>query len=88
MNKIPNEVAIRSSHYLLGGLSIVAALGWNETIKKYIAKVYTAGDGASASLIYALTMTIFLVIMLMILPNTEKLLPQKTRELLSTKKEK
>lgn len=56
------ELKKRIAGYFIGGVSLVAALGWNDAIKKYISKVYSPKDSANAALYYALIVTLFLVL--------------------------
>jgi hypothetical protein len=82
--KTTESFKIRSSHYIIGGLSLVAALGWNEAIKKYIAKIYSPTDSAHAALLYAIIITLFLIVIVSVLPDTVTLLPKETQEKIQT----
>lgn len=44
------------------GFGVVAALAWNETIKKFIDKFIAPGSGFISSLIYAIMVTLLAVL--------------------------
>jgi uncharacterized protein DUF5654 len=80
MSAFKEEFGVRSSHYIIGGVSIVAALSWNKAIKSIINNLYPLPkDNAFSSIIYALIMTIFVIFIIYILPDTKDMLPENTQ---------
>lgn len=76
MEIVPTSVVIKSSHYFIGGIALVAALSWNTFVKDAIANNFPiAKDNLSAELWYAIVMTIILVIAVYLLPSTTSELP-------------
>lgn len=79
--RIKEELQIRTSHYLIGALSLVTALAWNEVAKSYVHKIYPLPkDSAFTLLIYALVMTVIVVLVVYMLPDTQTLLPDGPRK--------
>jgi|SRR5690242_21070903 len=77
---VGDEFKVRASHYIIGGLSLVTALSWNEAIKAYINKVYPIQrDSAAALVIYAVIMTLFVILVVYMLPDTVTLLPDAVK---------
>ena len=75
-----DEFKVRASHYIIGGLSLVTALSWNEAIKANINKVYPMQrDSTSALLIYAIIMTMFVILIVYMLPDTFDMLPDNVK---------
>lgn len=78
---ILNTLSVKTSHYILGGVALVTALSWNETIKKTINKcIPTPSDQLQANVIYSIVITLLLVVLIYLLPGTESEFPKKTRE--------
>lgn len=74
------SVKIRTSHYIIGGVSVAAALAWNSAIKDVIDQVYPMQkESARAAVFYAFVITIFLVILVILLPDTKEMLPSETQ---------
>ena len=65
-NEIKEDVRISADltvHAILSALTLIVALGWNETIKYYISRYIKFYQGSSHSLLfYALTVTLLLVL--------------------------
>jgi uncharacterized BrkB/YihY/UPF0761 family membrane protein len=77
---VGDEFKVRASHYIIGGLSLVTALSWNEAIKAYINKVYPLQrDSAAALVLYAVIMTLFVILVVYMLPDTVTLLPDAVK---------
>jgi len=63
MNKLQKEFRERISGYVIGAFGLVASLAWNDAISSLIVKVFPLGkDTVIAKFIYALVMTVILVI--------------------------
>lgn len=63
MNKLHKEFRERISGYVIGAFGLVASLAWNDAITALIEKVFPLGkDTVVAKFIYALLITIILVI--------------------------
>lgn len=71
---------IKTSHYLIAGMSLSAALAWNTTIKQIIEKEFThPGDSVRANVIFSIIMTLLIVLMVYCLPDTKSELPAEVR---------
>lgn len=78
--QIPNALKIKSSHYVIAGLSLVAALGWNDAIKAGIKKVYPVPqDQVAIGFFYAIIITFVLILVIWMLPDTKSELPHDTQ---------
>ena len=63
MNKLRTEFRERISGYVIGAFGLVASLAWNDAISAMIEKFFPLGkDTIIAKFIYALVMTVVLVI--------------------------
>ena len=63
MNKLQKEFRERISGYIIGAFGLVASLAWNDAITNLIEKIFPLGkDTVIAKFIYALVMTIILVV--------------------------
>jgi len=75
-----NLFTIKTSHYLIAGMSLSAALAWNTTIKQIIEKEFPRpGDSVRANIIFSVTMTLLIVLMVCCLPDTKSELPAEVR---------
>jgi hypothetical protein len=84
MEDAVNLFSIKTSHYLLAGVSIVAALSWNDSIKSIIDKKFPKpSDEISVSIIYSVIITCILILLIYCLPNTKSELPAETRHRLN-----
>jgi hypothetical protein len=80
LDKIPNAFKIKTSHYIIASLSLVTALSWNEAMKQLIKKIYIAPDGViMGNIIYALAITLVLIVVIHMLPDTKSELPTDTQ---------
>lgn len=80
LDKIPSAFKIKTSHYIIASLSLVTALSWNEAMKQLIKKIYAAPDGViMGNIIYALAITLLLIIVIHMLPDTKSELPADTQ---------
>lgn len=77
-------LSVKTSHYIIAGTAFVTALTWNETIKKVINRYIPVSEQIQANVTYALVLTLILVLMIYFLPNTEKELPDFTKEKLQS----
>jgi hypothetical protein len=72
---------IKTSHYIIGAVALVTALSWNSGIRSIIDKCFPLpNDEIMAGIIYAIVMTIFLILLIEYLPNTTSELPKGTQE--------
>lgn len=79
-NQISTAFKIKTSHYIIAGLSLVVALSWNDAIKAIIKNVYILpNDVIWGSILYALTITAVLVLIIYLLPDTKSELPIDTQ---------
>jgi hypothetical protein len=75
---------IKTSHYVIAGMSLVAALSWNDTIKTVIGQQFPRpSDEASASILYSIVITVLLILLIYCLPDTKSELPAETRHKLN-----
>jgi hypothetical protein len=69
------------SHYIIAGFSVVTALSWNNAVRECVETVAPTPCGKVCSnLIYAVIITLLLVILIYALPDTKAELPRETRE--------
>ena len=77
---IPNALTVKTSHYLIASLSLITALSWNEAMSQSIKKIYTIPtDAIWANFLYSIFITVILIFVIYMLPNTTKELPAKTQ---------
>ncbi len=69
-NTIKNEMREKSLGYVLTALGLVAGLAWNDAISSIIGIVFPLEkDGVWAQLVYAVVITIFVIIVATYLTN-------------------
>jgi len=77
---IPGAFFVKASHYIIGGFALATAIAWNSSIHETIqSKFPKTKDNIKANLLYAIIITIILVLLIYILPNTKTELPDSTR---------
>ena len=75
-----NIFTIKTSHYLIAGMSLATALSWNEAIKQGIHNTYAIPkDTVRATIVYSIVMTILLILIIWMLPDTKSELPLDTQ---------
>lgn len=80
LKELPAALKIKTSHYIIAALSLVTALSWNEAMKHIIKRIYVAPEGVIiGDIIYALAMTLVLIVVIMLLPDTKSELPADTQ---------
>ena len=73
-------LTVKASHYIIAGVGIVAAMSWNTTIKNMIDTLYPMPDQhLIAAFVYSLTITMFLILLIYILPDTTTELPKHVK---------
>lgn len=73
-------LSIKTSHYFIAGVGIVAAISWNTAIKGAIDKLYPMpAENIIAAFIYSITITCFLILLIYVLPDTSPELPKNVR---------
>jgi hypothetical protein len=71
---------VKTSHYLIAGMSLTAALAWNNTIRQSIEKKFPLpGENVSANILYSIVVTLVLILMIHCLPETKSELPAEVR---------
>ena len=72
--KVRSEVKQKIATYIMAGLGLIVSLAWNEAIKSLIEKYFplAGGDGAFAKLLYALILTILVVVFSLYIIRDEK----------------
>ena len=64
--KFKDELTAKVAGYILAGFGFVAALAWNEAIKSLLDEIFgSARKGISAKFIYALLITLIVVLISM-----------------------
>jgi len=61
--ELEKEIRERTLGYILTSFGLVAGLAWNEAIKAFIEKFFSdPGNGLKAKFLYAIIMTLFVVV--------------------------
>lgn len=88
------QLGIKTSHYIINAMGLVVGLSWNDTIKDAIKEyVPISRDEIRAKIFYSVVLTVVLMLIVALLPNTKDELPAETKikvekqELENTKKE-
>jgi hypothetical protein len=72
---------IKTSHYILGAVALTAALSWNSAIREAINKSFPIPkDEIFAGFIYAVIITVMLIVLIEYLPSTTSELPSGVKE--------
>lgn len=72
-SKVASEVREKTISYLTAAFGLVTGLAWNEAIKGFIEAYYPLGqDSVMAKFVYAITVTLVLVVMTSILLKLSK----------------
>ncbi|MFH1631565.1 MAG: DUF5654 family protein [bacterium] len=72
-NEVKKTVRTKVSTYILAGLGFVAGLAWNDAIKEMINVMFPGdGEGLVAKFVYALAVTLFVVIATMVVAKLFK----------------
>ena len=75
-----NSMSIKTSHYVIGAVGLVTALSWKETIKSIFSVYFPTANNILASFINAVVLTIILIMVINILPDTKPELPTQTQK--------
>jgi len=71
---------VKTTHYIISAIGLVTALSWNTTVKGAIENYFPTNSGETkASIIYSLVMTMILILLIWVLPDTSSELPSNTR---------
>jgi len=72
VKEVSNQATQQTAKYLLAGLALTVGLGWNEAIKAGIKSKFPMDDeGVYTKFVYALALTLFLVIFSNVLAKAE-----------------
>jgi hypothetical protein len=83
-----NVFSIKSTYYILSGISFAAALGWGNTVKAFLDENFPKPNSKTTmNLIYSIVITLMLVILIYLMPDTERELPHKIRKKIKNQKE-
>jgi glycerol uptake facilitator-like aquaporin len=75
------EFGIKTSHYIIGAVSLVTALSWNTAIRESLNVLKPISRKETiANFVYAFIITIILVMIIWFLPSTTSELPKSTQE--------
>lgn len=75
-----SKFSVKTSHYILAGFGVVAALNWNNAIKETVEAIAPSPKGKiTANVIYAVVMTLILILLIHLLPETKTELPIGTQ---------
>jgi hypothetical protein len=84
MDKFKNLLSVKASHYILGGFGVVTALSWNNTVRDCVEKLAPSPKGqVCANILYSIIITLVLILLVLLLPDTKAELPVETRERLN-----
>lgn len=73
-------LSVKISHYILGAVAIVSAIAWNNAIRTGMDHYFPAPHNAIlGSVIYAIVITMLLILLIYILPDTTPELPTKAQ---------
>jgi hypothetical protein len=76
-----SSLSIKTSHYVIGAVALTTALSWNGAIREMINKSFPMPkDEIIAGFIYAIIITVILIILIECLPNTVSELPKPVQE--------
>jgi hypothetical protein len=70
---------VKTAHYILAGFGVVAALSWNNTIRNCVESILPPNQKVCANVLYSVILTLLLVILIYLLPETKTELPIETR---------
>ena len=79
-NQKIKEFKIKTSHYFIAAFGLATALSWNNAVKKMIENMYPMPGQIAPLFVYALVMTVILIILIMVLPDTKHELPRTVRK--------
>lgn len=86
---IPGAFVVKSSHYIIGGFALATAITWNTSIREAIKQKFPLQeDNVKANMIFAVIVTVILVLLIYILPNTKSELPDSTRAKITAEEER
>lgn len=88
MSSLAENISIKTSHYIIGAIGLVAALSWKEAIREAFTKYFPSEGNLLALFINAFLTTLILIIMINILPDTDRELPKKTQKAIEREKQK
>lgn len=87
MSSLLPKFSIKTSHYIITGFGLVSALSWNTTIKDAVHTIIPAErDKLIANIIYSIIITLVLILIIHILPDTSMELPIEVREKMKIEK--
>jgi len=72
--KVRSEVKQKIGTYIMAGLGLIVSLAWNEAVKSLIEKYFplAGGDGTLAKVLYALILTIIVVVVSLYIIRDDK----------------
>jgi len=72
---------IKSTHYIITGISVVVGFSWNDAIRQFINEYFPIkSDAIQAKFIYCLLITFFLVLVIRYMPDTSNELPSNIQK--------
>jgi uncharacterized membrane protein len=78
--EVAGEFGVKTSHYVIGGVALVAALSWKDTIRTYVDETFPMPKERKwANFIYSIVITLVLILIIYLLPDTKKELPVRTQ---------
>lgn len=84
---LSDEFTLRTSHYLIASATVVTMLSWRDTFESVINYIYPLErDAVSAKVIYSAVLTAIVILLIYYLPNTEEVLPPKTKKEINDKR--
>lgn len=78
---VPGAFVVKASHYIIGGFALTTALAWNNSIRENIKQKFPIPeDNVRANLMFAVIITVVLVLIIYFLPDTKSELPDDTKK--------
>lgn len=81
-----SEISVKSSHYIIGAAGLVAGMAWRDVLSAGLDRILPSDDAIIAKVINAVIITLLLIVMVMILPDTKDNLPTETQVIINDKK--
>lgn len=86
---VPKAFMVKSSHYFITGFALATAITWNTSVREMINQKFPIPeDNVRANFIFAIVITLILVIVIYILPDTKAELPDDTKKKIEMEEER
>lgn len=86
---VPGAFMVKSSHYFITGFALATAITWNTSVREAINQKFPIPeDNVRANFIFAVVITLVLVLVIYILPDTKAELPDDTKKKIEMEEER